>query len=151
MIKDKALGCFVVGILFAVFALFIHFSYENKKNELDGNTISIKTTYTTKKSKYRSESRHRHRHRHKHETKTMYQPTYQFVVNNKTYFCTPNSSSSVKPSNKPITIYYDSTNPNNCLPQKGYTENVILIVIGLMSIVSICFGFKEIVNPSKDI
>ena len=144
MIKDKVLGCFVVGIFFAIFALFLHFSYENKKNELDGNTLSISTTYTTKKSTYRSKSSHRHK------TKTMYQPTYQFVVDNKTYFCKSNSSSSVKPSNKPITIYYSSANPNNCLPEKGYADNVMLIVIGLMSIVSIGFGFKEIINPSKD-
>ena len=144
MIKDKVLGCFVVGIFFAIFALLLHFSYENKKNELDGNTLSIKTTYTTKKSTYRK------KRRHNHNRTTMYQPTYQFVVNNKTYFCTSNSSSNVKPSNKPITIYYSSTNPNNCLPERSYTENVILIVIGLMSIVSIGFGFKEIINPTKD-
>ena len=144
MIKDKVLGCFVVGILFAIFALFLHFSYENKKNELDENTLSVQTTYTTKKSTYRSKSRHRNK------TQTMYRPTYQFVVNNQTYFCTSNSSSSVKPSNKPITIYYSSTNPSNCLPERSHTENVILIVMGLMSIVSICFGFKEIINPSKN-
>ena len=51
------------------------------------------------------------------ETGTMYQPIYFFKVNGKEYECKSKSSSSTYPNTKKNIVYYDSSNPRNCLTE----------------------------------
>ena len=107
----KGLSCILVGSVFLGFCYFMIKMDENRMTNLDSSTNSIKTTYTTKKSK----------------DSIMYTPHFTYIVNGQKYVCTSNFSSSIKPSTKPRKIFYNSQDPQDCYPQKETLENTFFM------------------------
>ena len=116
MRNNNAVIILIVGIVFSIASYFMITSYENTKKEMDANTISIDTTYST----------------YIKDGTTMYTPLYHYVVNNKTYFCKSKISTSIKPSNTPKKIFYKRNNPNKCLPENGVGENLFNIIFAVI-------------------
>ena len=124
----KGLSCILVGSVFLGFCYFMIKMDENRMTNLDSSTNSIKTTYTTKKSK----------------DSIMYTPHFTYIVNGQKYVCTSNFSSSIKPSTKPRKIFYNSQDPQDCYPQKETLENTFFYVFLIFPILFIIVGFASI-------
>lgn len=128
---ENRIAIVIVGILFIFVPYYLKTEYENKKAKLDSVTQSIQTTYT----KHYSYSGKRHHRR------TVYTPEYHFLVGKTRYVCTSMYSSSSIPTNEPKNIYYNSYNPNDCLPEKGQNTDVIYYVLQFAGVISILVGF----------
>ena len=81
----------------------------------------------------------------------LYSPVYVFEVNDKTYYCEVENSSKVKPNRKEIMVYYDSSNPNNCVNEYEATPSIYSYFIMFFPMFSISLGLFAIVLSLKDI
>lgn len=124
----KGIACIIVGSIFLGFGYLMNKLDENRMQNLDSSTYSVKTTYKVKRS---SDS-------------TMYTPQYAYIVNGQRYICTSNFSSSMKPSTAPKKIFYNSQYPQDCFPEKGAQENLFSWVFPILPIIFIIVGFASI-------
>lgn len=85
------------------------------------------------------------------EGSRMYSPIYHYNVNGIEYSCVSNSSSSINPSTKNRTVYYDSANPEKCLTEYSKTSNNIFLVFMLLPILFIVIGAINIQKINKRI
>ena len=78
------------------------------------------------------------------EGSTMYSPVYYYIVNGQSYSCGSNASSSTNPGTQNKTVYYDSTNPSNCMTEYSKTSNYIIAVFMFIPIIFIVVSVKQI-------
>ncbi len=120
----------LVGLFFLGISFVMNKLDENRMQNLDASTFSIQTDYKVRRD---SDS-------------TMYTPQYTYVVKGKKYVCTSNFSSSIKPSNEPRKIFYNSQNPHDCFPQKGQQEKIFLFIFTLIPIIAIVAGVASMLG-----
>ena len=102
----------VIGIFLLVPLVFLIALYKMNDSRLDAQTTSTSVTIHEKIDD---------------EDDTIYKPTYEFEVNGKTYICESFISSSIRPDEGNVTIYYESA--NLILP-------VVFIIVGIVLIVT---------------
>ena len=124
----------VVGIVFLVIMLAIVISNFTKLNSLDGKTLSSRIEV----HEYFND-----------EGQTMYSPVYYYVVHEKEYSCSSNSSSSIHPGNENKTVYYDTKNPAICMTEYSKNTNWILIAVMILPIIFIIIGVINIKKIGK--
>lgn len=76
----------------------------------------------------------------------MYSPVYSYVVDGRDYVCTSGMSSTVNPGNSNKTVYYDSSNPSNCMTEYSKSGNTFLLFFTLLPIL---FIIVAVVNINK--
>ncbi len=124
----------VIGILLLVLLVFLISLYKMNDSRLDAQTTSTSVTIHEKIDV---------------ENDTMYKPTYEFEVNGKAYFCESSVSSSIRPDEGNVTIYYESTNPNNCASDYTRTGIKFIYFFLVLPIVFIIVGIVLIVTSTK--
>ena len=141
-VSSRASGPFVVGIAFiiipgimmAVFILII-ISTINKKNRLDGKVEA----YDIKDIKYRDS-----------DGNIMYTPIYYFnASNNQSYTCKASSSSSFRSDKTKKLVYYNTTDPDDCLTEYDLSTNTILYFVPLFLLVFIAVGVFLIIKSVR--
>ena len=121
------------GIIFLIFGLFFLFiigglfvSNIVKKMALDAEVMAYNIEWETVKG----------------EDGVTYSPTYYYNVDGVEYICDANSSSSSK-SGKGI-VYYNSTNPNECMTDFESSFSFIFLFCSLIPIVFVLIGASQI-------
>lgn len=125
---------FLVGIIMLIVMGWLYISSVIKAKSLD----STVTSTSVEVKSYISD-----------EGNTMYSPVYTYEVNGQTYKCGSTSSSSIYPSSDNKTVYYDSTNPSNCMTEYSKFGNTILIFCLLIPIVFIVIAVINITKVNK--
>jgi len=115
----------IVGLLFLVIMGIILISTFNKKNSLDSET---KATRIKWEEHYDSDDG------------TTYSPNYEYEVNGTIYVCKSSSSSSVKSGDG--IVYYNSSNPGDCMTDFDDNTNgfLFLFLFLLLPIIFIVIG-----------
>ena len=124
----------VIGILLLVPPVLLIALHKMNDSRLDAQTISTSVTIHEEIDA---------------ENDTLYKPTYEFKVNDKTYICESSISSSIRPNEGNVTIYYDSANPNNCASDYTRTEVKFLYFFFIIPVVFIIVGIVLIVTSTK--
>lgn len=79
----------------------------------------------------------------------MYSPVYSYVVDGGDYVCTSGMSSTVNPGNSNKTVYYDSSNPSNCMTEYSKSGNNFLLFFTLLPILFIIVAGVNINKVNK--
>lgn len=79
----------------------------------------------------------------------MYSPVYSYVVDGSDYVCTSGMSSTVNPGNSNKTVYYDSSNPSNCMTEYSKSGNNFLLFFTLLPILFIIVAGVNINKVNK--
>ena len=124
----------VIGIFLLVPLVFLIALYKMNDSRLDAQTTSTSVTIHEKIDD---------------EDDTIYKPTYEFEVNGKTYICESSISSSIRPNESNVTIYYESTNPNNCASDYTRTRVKFFYFFLILPVVFIIVGIVLIVTSTK--
>lgn len=130
----KARGGLGFGLIFVLFGVFflvilsgVAFSGIAKKNSLDGE---VKASNITWESHYDSDNG------------TMYRPTYIYEVNGQSYSCRSNTSSSSQSGAKG-TVYYNTSQPSECMTDFDSSTNFIVIIFLFLPIIFILVGGNQ--------
>lgn len=126
----------IAGVLFFILISGILVSNIIKLNSLDSTVLS---TSVEVKSYINDEGT------------TMYSPVYYYVVNGLSYSCSSNSSSSINPGTENKTVYYDSSNPTNCMTEYSKSSSYIIAIFLIIPIVCIGIGVINIKKANKRI
>jgi hypothetical protein len=118
--------CLIAGGIFAAIMIGIFVFSLVKQSTLDSETMSLAV----------EENRHTDS-----DGDYVYSPIYAYEVDGKPYSCTSNVSSSFKPSQESIPIYYDSKDPSRCM--SDYSKNVdwFILVFLIIPAVFIAIGW----------
>lgn len=85
------------------------------------------------------------------EGSTMYSPVYYYEARGESYSCGSNSSSSINPGNENKLVYYESSNPSNCMTEYSKSSNNWLLLVMLLPIVFIVVAIININKVNKRI
>ncbi|MCR4753287.1 MAG: hypothetical protein K5837_02610 [Candidatus Saccharibacteria bacterium] len=124
----------VIGISLLALLAFLIALYKMNDSQLDAQTTSTSATIHEKIDA---------------ENDTLYKPTYEFKVNDKTYICESFISSSIRPDEGNVTIYYESANPNNCASDYTRTGARFFYFFLIIPVVFIIVGIVFIVTSTK--
>lgn len=128
-----------VGFIFLAFLVYQTYTTHQKEASLDSSTTSTRVEITS----YEND-----------EGTTMYSPIYYYVVDNQEYRCSSITSSSISPSTKNDTVYYEKANPSNCMSnysKKGNKWNIIFLIIPIIFILVSVINFYRINKRVKKI
>lgn len=124
----------IIGIFLLALLVFLIALYKMNDSRLDAQTTSTSVTIHEKIDA---------------ENDTIYKPTYEFKVNDKTYICESSISSSIHPDEGNVTIYYESANPNNCASDYTRTGVKFFYFFLVVPVVFIIVGIVLIVTSTK--
>ena len=130
--KNTYVFIFIVGFIFLAFLVYQTYTTHQKETSLDSSTTSTRVEITS----YEND-----------EGTTMYSPIYYYVVDNQEYGCPSTTSSSISPSTKNDTVYYEKANPSNCMSnysKKGNKWNIIFLIIPIIFILVPVINFYRI-------
>ena len=149
--KSVCSGLFMGGlflILMACFAMAILFSYIisniNKKNSFDGQThaYEIDVGAYSRKDEDGKE-------------KTMYNPTYYFTAyfngENKNFTCHTTYSTSARPDLSNDLVYYNKSNPYDCITEFDLNGNIIFYFCLLFLLIFVGIGIFLILSGIKSV
>lgn len=85
------------------------------------------------------------------EGETMCSPIYHYIVNNIEYTCKDNFSSTERVSADLNKVYYDSTNPNNCVTDYSSNISFIKIIVLVIPIILFIVGIFQNIKVSKKV
>lgn len=124
----------VVGFIFLTFLVYQTYTIHQKEASLDSSTTSTRVEINS----YIND-----------EGTTMYSPIYYYVVDNQEYSCSSTTSSSVSPSTKNDTVYYEKANPSNCMSNYSKKENKWTTIFFLIPIIFILIPFINFYKINK--
>ena len=101
---------------------------------MDQYTYSVKTEFNIKRS----------------ENSLMYNPKYTYIVNEKYYVCVSNFSSSIRPSDEPRKIFYNSQTPKECFIEQSQQENFIMMIFKTIPYIVILGGIATFLGLFND-
>lgn len=125
----------LVGLLFLVIFGGIFISSTTKKNAMDSETKATNITWET---------------HYDSEDGTTYSPNYEYEVDGTIYVCKSSTSSSIKSGDG--TVYYDSSNPGDCMTDFDNTTNGFTFVFLIIPVIFIVVGVSQIrksINKTK--
>lgn len=77
-----------------------------------------------------------------------YSPSFSYEVDEKTYYCSFNSTS-VKPGGTSVVIYYSSNNPSKCMVGKSKISSSVIFFVMLLATLFMCIGILNIRKINK--
>lgn len=84
------------------------------------------------------------------EGSIMYSPIYYYDVNGVEYTCSTGFSSNTYPDTEGVTVYYDSSDPSNCLTDYSKSNSIlILLIFGGIGLLVMVIGFVQVVKVNK--
>ena len=136
--KEKFCGGFfftVVGLFFFIILFFLFIYPSIEKNSYEGQTSAFKIedgSYNVSNNKI-----------------IMYRPIYYFNVSNITYECESNETSSLRPDNSSNLVFYDPSNPNDCLTEYEIKSSFYVYFFFFIPLVPIIVGICFMKNGMK--
>lgn len=134
--KNFYLIFLVIGLLILLIMGGVLISSYIKLNSLDATTTSTKVVVNSHLDD---------------EGKTLYSPTYYYIVDGNEYSCSSNSSSSINPGTNNKKVYYDSKNPSKCMTEYSKSSNNIFLIFMLIPLIFIVFAIINMRKISKRI
>lgn len=122
-----------VGILLLGIFLIIVMARNKTIKQLDSRTTSIGMTIETSHD----------------EQNTKYSPIYHYLVSGREYSCPSNTSSSAKPGEKNITIYYSSSDPSKCMTEYSKSRSKLIYLFMIVPIVFMIFSSINVKKVDK--
>ena len=131
MDKNKIMIYLCIAI-FGILGIYLTFFYSNTSK------------YDSETTAYRIDANERY----DDEDGTLYYPIYHFKVDGRDYECKTKGGSSFSPNESKNKVYYDSTNPTNCMTQyDGGTSKVLgIICLVVTAIIAYFFVIKKPTN-----
>lgn len=83
------------------------------------------------------------------ESEFMYSPTYYYKVDETTYSCKSNTSSSVDPGTDNKTVYYDSKNPSDCITEYSWSKLKVMVLFLILPISFIILAIVGIIKTNR--
>ncbi len=125
-----------IGIVVLIILMFVIVNNYLTAKQMDASTTSTKVVVNSELD---------------NDGKTMYSPTYYYVVNGQEYTCSSSSSSSKNPGTSNKKVYYETSNPSNCLTEYSKSSNKMIYILTIIPLVLIALSIFELSKASKRI
>lgn len=79
----------------------------------------------------------------------MYSPSYYYIVNGVGYVCDSDFSSSINPGTENGLVYYDSSEPSNCITEYSKSQSGNMLIFMIIPIIFILVAVINIKNKNK--
>lgn len=127
---------FILGLIFLIVIVGFTISNYLTSKELDASTTSTKVVVNSHLD---------------NDGTTMYSPTYYYVVNGQEYTCSSGSSSNKNPGTNNKKVYYEASNPSNCMTEFAKSNNKFLILFIIIPVVFIGLSVYQFRKNSQKI